>query len=178
MLAVSIVFGVLASKIHAFRNRERVIADIRAHRAHIFYEHDLDGSSEPPGPAVIRRVLGGNFFGTITYLSLYDYDQPITDEVLETVAHFRALEHLTLDDTEINDDQLLYISGLTELKHLRLQRTRITDAGLEHLHGLKNLKSVYLNETKVTEEGIRRLQRALPNAEILWQGFYIQGGII
>lgn len=178
ILALCAFLGVLAANIHAYRDQERLIAEFRAHGAHIFYRHEIDNSSEPPGPGALRQLLGANFFGNITYLSLYEYDQPVTDAMLEIAAQFEDLEDLSLDDTNINDDQLRYLCRLTKLKDLDLAGTRITDAGLGHLHGLTNLENVWLNETRVTADGIRKLRHALPNAEIHWKGFHIHVGII
>lgn len=85
MLALGVLLGAVAAKIRAFHERERKIAELQSHRAHVYYMHELDGNSEPPGPALIRKMVGANFFGRISHLSLAEYDQPVTDELFRTI---------------------------------------------------------------------------------------------
>ena len=43
----------------------------------------------------------------------------------------------------------------------------MTDAGLKHLAQLGKLEHLYLLGTKVTSEGAERLQKSLPNCDIV-----------
>ena len=53
---------------------------------------------------------------------------------------------------------------------IELSGPKVTDAGLVHLKGLANLLVLYLHSTKATQAGIEKLQKALPNCKMRWDG--------
>jgi hypothetical protein len=91
----------------------------------------------------------------------------VTDAGLKHLKGLTKLQDLNLQDTNVTDAGLEHLKGLTKLQDLWLTRTNVTDEGLEHLTGLTNLRWLNLNETKVTDEGVKKLQKALPNCEII-----------
>ena len=65
------------------------------------------------------------------------------------------------------DAGLKQLAGLKALQTLSLSNTSVTDEGLKSLSGLKALKSLDLIGTSVTEDGVAKLQKALPNCDIV-----------
>ena len=52
---------------------------------------------------------------------------------------------------------------------LDLSETEITDKGLEQLMGSKNrLKKLRLSKTQVSDEGVAKLQKSLPDCELVF----------
>lgn len=93
--------------------------------------------------------------------------QEVTDAGL---AHLKGLTELTrlhLEKTKVTDKGLEHLKGLTNLEYLNLYGTEVSDAGLVHLEGLKKLRSLYVWQTKVTDAGVTRLQKALPQTEVV-----------
>ena len=93
----------------------------------------------------------------------------IDNQVLQRLAHVKALDSLLLDDTSIGDAALAHLKDMKGLENLDLRKTRITDAGLEVLAGLTNLRSLRLEGTKVTDAGLVHL-KALTHLEYLHLG--------
>ncbi len=75
---------------------------------------------------------------------------------LETVYHFGTI-----------DSDLRHLRRLNNIKDLGIESSKITDAGLQHLVGLESLEILSLFETQISDEGFRKLQKALPNCEIM-----------
>ena len=65
------------------------------------------------------------------------------------------------------DTGLTHLKGLTQLQSLDLGCTQVSDYGLEYLKELAQLQTLSLRDTKVTGEGVKKLQRALPNCNII-----------
>jgi hypothetical protein len=91
----------------------------------------------------------------------------ITDASLATLAKMPRLSKLNLRQTKITDKGLESLTGLKKLQYLNLYGTEVTDAGIAMLATVKGLKQVFLWETKVTEAGAKKLQAALPGAQIV-----------
>lgn len=122
---------------------------------------------------------------------------PIDDGAADSIRQMKQLKWLSLEDCAVGDATLAAISECPELWYLSLSNTRITAKGLADLARLKKLKAIYLSScpgvtddgiehlarlpapdpntlnlniqgTGITEQGARRLQEALPNANIVW----------
>jgi Leucine Rich repeat len=89
-----------------------------------------------------------------------------SDATLLIVARFAQLEELSLAGADVTDAGMVSLSGLNKLRRLNVSGTRVTDTGLTHLNGLRELRFVDLRETRVTPTGARKLQLALPEAEV------------
>ena len=74
---------------------------------------------------------------------------------------------VSLGYRKVTDVGLAHLTGLANLQTLVLTQTKVTDAGLAHLKGLTNLQDLWLGNTKVTEAGVNKLQKALPNCQIV-----------
>lgn len=98
----------------------------------------------------------------------------VTDAMLEKIG---ACEHLSdinlFQAARISDSAMLTIAGFKLLRSVNLEETAITDAGLIKLKDNKHL--VYLNVTGtiVTESCVRDIAAALPKCEILYTGGHI-----
>jgi hypothetical protein len=87
---------------------------------------------------------------------------------LRQSALFDTIEVVRLEHTAVTDADLRHLKGLRSPSYLDLTNTQITDAGLVHLEGLNSLVWISLRETQVTSEGVKKLQKALPDCEIVY----------
>jgi WD40 repeat protein/serine/threonine protein kinase/Leucine-rich repeat (LRR) protein len=92
----------------------------------------------------------------------------VRDEELAYLESLTELRFLNLSDTKIAGPGLVHLKDLKNLEELGLGTTGVSDVDLEHLSGLKSLKNLELRGTKVTATGVARLQKALPDCEIMW----------
>ena len=155
------------------------------------YQFDVSGvevpDAEPPGEPWLRRLLGGDFFTTVTKLDLTQTEiadaglkhlegltdlqslslgDRVTDTGLEHLKGSAQLHMLSLRATKVTDAGLANLKALRQLQWLDLAETTVTDAGLEQLKGLTRLQSLDLRGTEVTDAGLKALQKALPNCKI------------
>ncbi|MBA7611036.1 hypothetical protein ES703_18252 [subsurface metagenome] len=100
-------------------------------------------------------------------LDFYHYDVKLTTEDLEGIGSITNLKRLDLGSVGVTDEGLKHLENLTELRDLDLSNNEITDAGVEHLKKLTTLRRLNISYTEVTAEGMARLQRALPECEII-----------
>ena len=101
----------------------------------------------------------------VTELNLRDTD--ITDAGLAHLEPLTGLRRLHLERTAVGDDGIRHLSALRQLEYLNLYGTEIGDAALAELEGLRSLKQLFVWETGVTDLGVARLQRALPDLDIV-----------
>lgn len=90
----------------------------------------------------------------------------VTDAALAEIGKMKKLVRLDLHQTGITDNGLAHLHDLAELRYLNLYGTQVSDKGLAQLAKLKSLKAVYLWQSKATPQGAKKLQKALPDAEI------------
>ena len=93
----------------------------------------------------------------------------VTDAAVEVVASTPRLVRLDLHKTGVGDGALKHLKGLKNLRYLNLYGTQVGDAGLAQLHGLKSLKNIYVWQSKASEQGVRKLEKALPDAKIVFK---------
>jgi hypothetical protein len=103
--------------------------------------------------------------GNLTELNLWG--SAITDTGLTHVERLSRLESLNLGSNRITDAGMVHLGGLSRLQSLAIGGTAVTDTGLAHLTGLIQLRELYLGNTRTTDEGVRKLQKALPNCQII-----------
>ena len=84
-----------------------------------------------------------------------------------TQLRMRPVGEVTSKNEPITDQQIRGLAWFTDLETLDLAETAVTDHGLSYVGGLRNLKTLVLSRTQVTSEGIDRLQKLLPDTEIL-----------
>ncbi|MCB1230896.1 MAG: hypothetical protein KDN19_11545 [Verrucomicrobiae bacterium] len=93
----------------------------------------------------------------------------VTDAGLAPVGELSRLVKLNLSETGITDAGLTSLKGLDHLTYLNLYGTNVGDAGLKQLANLKQLENIYLWQSKATDQGVKALQKALPDAHIVWK---------
>ena len=141
LVLVAVVAVWLALLVNAATKQREAVAAIEALGGHVFYEHESNSPAELLGPEWLRELVGEEYFVTIIVVGL--------------------------NSTKVTDAGLEHLKGLTSLQRLYLDRTNVTDAGLEHLKGLTSLQMLYLSGSHVTDEGVKKLQKALPNCQIV-----------
>jgi hypothetical protein len=91
-----------------------------------------------------------------------------TDTDLDELCELRGLRYLYLRSPLITDRGFSTVAGLRGLIALGLRGTAITDTGLRHLESMSNLRLLNLEQCpNITDAGLSRLQKALPNCQIL-----------
>ncbi|HJT35201.1 MAG TPA: hypothetical protein VJ783_24465 [Pirellulales bacterium] len=90
----------------------------------------------------------------------------LSEESARSIGRLVHLEQLSLEHTRLASKHLKCLTGLRNLTSLDLSGTLVGDEGLTALYELKQLKTVRLDGTMVTARGIKKLQAALPDAEV------------
>ncbi|HEX3869882.1 MAG TPA: hypothetical protein VHV77_05580 [Pirellulales bacterium] len=95
---------------------------------------------------------------------------PLSSKGFAAICDLKTFNKLLVSGCRLKDDDLASLSRHTELVELHLSHDKVTDAGLRHLEPLTALTTLMLNSTEVTAAGIAKLQKALPNCKIEWDG--------
>jgi hypothetical protein len=123
----------------------------------------LELSNTGVGDGCIKHIAS---LGALKYLLLSK--SAVTGKTLAELDKLDHLEYLALGHTSISDAHIEQLAKLRKLKVLRLSRTNITDRSVETLMKMSHLEFVELFGAKLTEDAVRRLEDALPNADILF----------
>jgi len=165
VFVISAALAWLAIQRDEKRNERRAVVEVEKLGGHAWYDYDLTGGDEPPGPRWLRALLGDDFFVRVEGVSLTCRNE-LSDADLVPLEALVAIEHLSLDRTSVSDAGLPHLRSMRRLKALDLGQTRVTDAGLKWLKALTHLEHLVLKDTLVTAAGIAELQAALPNCKI------------
>jgi sec-independent protein translocase protein TatC len=112
VLAVILVFGWLPWK--RTRSRRAAVAEIEKLGGTVYYGFQLAPSgrpvegAQPPGPSLLRRLLGDDFFARVAVVDLSG--SGVSDAVLEHLKGLSGLQKLDLTGTEVTEE------GLEELR--------------------------------------------------------------
>jgi hypothetical protein len=87
----------------------------------------------------------------------------------QQLQHFKHLERLHLDGSNVANNDLEGLPKLTKLHYLNLYNTQVSDEGLKHLRACSSLKRIYLSKTQATKKGIQALQRARADLKIVYR---------
>ena len=186
VLLASVGMSWLAVRMQRAKRQREAVEEIRRLGGEVMYDHKwiAPGSSIPnpeaPGPAWLRKLLGDDFFASVTWVALgepemratgleyltwmpqfpelYPHRTQVTDAALEHLKGFTKLRTLYLVGTEVTDAALERLKGLTHLQELFLGDAQVTDAGLVHLKGLTQLETLDLISTEVTDAGLEHLK--------------------
>ena len=161
----------LAVEMRKAGEQKAAVERLRALGAWIWYDHEPEKGNpfaavEPPGPALLRSLLGDDFFADVAGVSVQD-DTDVTDADFEPLRQFARLQELALVSPRITDATFAHIKRLTELRRMLLRSSQVTDGGLKNLTGMACLELLDLSRTKVTSAGVAKLQQALPNCKIV-----------
>lgn len=93
----------------------------------------------------------------------------LPDSFYHQLSHFKNLERLHLDGSNVSDANLASIAQLPKLSYLNLYNSQVSDAGLKHLQDKANLERIFLTNTQTSKAGIEALQSAQSDLEIIYR---------
>jgi hypothetical protein len=168
VLLVSVGMSWFAVKMQQAKRQKEAVAAIERLGGEVFYDYQyrvLDvhtifvTEAQPPGPEWLQRLLGNDFFSTVTFVRFIRRKVNVNDAELEHIINdLPQLRFLDLPGTEVTDAGLERLGKLSGLQSLILSDTQITDAGLQHLSQMPQLKDLCLGGTKVTDAGLGSLR--------------------
>jgi hypothetical protein len=113
----------------------------------------------------LRKWLPRDYFDSVLRVELQQTD--VSDADIRYLKGLTRLEILDLSYTEITDAGLGHVMGFSRLKDLYLDHTQVTDDGIAQLKGLGKLEIVFVACPNVSLEGAAKLQRELPNCDVV-----------
>jgi hypothetical protein len=174
-------------KMQQAKRQREVVESLIKSGSFVAYDYEMNSkvwikllNQKIPGPEWIRKMLGDDFFRTVTYVNLSNMQRSfdkgngfvievpairsnllVTADMLKQLEELKQLEVIRLDHTNISDDGLKYLKNFNHLHVLSLEGTHITDAGLEHLKDFEELYNLNLNRTDITDDGLKHLKGLL-----------------
>jgi hypothetical protein len=134
----------------------------RSHATRVEYDYDFDAKfpdkwGPPPGPRLLRALLGQNVFAHVTCM----VGDP---EDLHDLTHLPRLQKLYFSHRAMTDGDLRHLLCLKELREVSWSPidARITNRGIEVLAQIETLETLGLCcsfGSPVTPEGLRPLLR-------------------
>ena len=109
-----------------------------------------------PPSALVRRVMGDDFYRNVVEVSL-QYNRQLTDDDLAQVNRLDHLRRLDLSLTAIGDEGLRHLGTLPRLESLDLGSTDVSNDGLKYLDGAPALVALGLSFTGIDDEGVTHL---------------------
>lgn len=91
----------------------------------------------------------------------------LTDGAAASLARFRNLEVLVLNETQAGDAVARAVAELPHLHRLAMRESRVTDEGLASLTLSPSLQSLYIGRTQVTPQGAAALRAAKPRLQVV-----------
>lgn len=135
----------------------------RGGRTRYDYQIDLPGEDapsdghSPPGPWIVRRLLGDDAYARVAYV-----DCPVNDAAdLQRLQKLPGLRCALLDGPGISDKGMALLAALPKLEALNLRATsKLSAAGLAHLQACSTLNHLSLNgPTDVMLAGLRNCRQ-------------------
>jgi formylglycine-generating enzyme required for sulfatase activity len=81
-----------------------------------------------------------------------------------------AVTEIAVNDSNTGDSTFMVFRGLNQLRKVSLVGTNVGNQTLTTLERCSSLRSLDIRKTKVTAAGVAKLQQALPNCVIEWDG--------
>jgi internalin A len=184
LIVVVLVIGVwLGWLVRSARIQREAVVAIRQAGGTAKYDWEWSNGNETPegkprAPGWLVDLVGGDYFGHVVDVDLYDNDVT-TDATVEQIGRFTRLWRLMLIKSSVNDASLVHLKRLTDLHSLELCGTRITDAGLSNLTGLRNLTQLILPLNQVSDAGLAHLKGLTDLTELnLWRTQVSDAGMV
>lgn len=152
LVLIAVIAIPLAWQVNKVR-RQRVVANqVTMLGCNVLWSHKISRYHKPPGPELLRRWLGDDFFATVHGIVIDGTEA--TDETMADLASLPNLKSVYLRQTLVTDEGIANLAKASDLETLHLDSSRITDAGLGNLKNLKHLKNLILTGTQFTDVGI------------------------
>ena len=176
MIVVGGGLGWLGSELVPIRQRQNLLARIKAAGGQVAYQHDGEKGlfvRPPHSRRWLHRFFGDEAFAEIEHVSFF---QPLTDGAdLSFLEHLPHLKTLVLTGPNVSDAMVARLQQFRELRELCLYETSITanglaelgrlqsltlsgadmsDTVLARLDALQSVQSLMLFDTRVTSEGL------------------------
>jgi hypothetical protein len=151
MVLVLIFGGGLGWVIHRAQVQHDAVAAIKRAGGKIAYSWQWSKGlpvfpiPKPPWPDWVRRVLGPDFFDTVTYVRLQG--EQCDDASLQGACRLPSLEELIVVNTNVTDAGAEDLRQLKNLRSLDLRLNRITCRPLRHIGGMSEMRELKLAMT-------------------------------
>jgi hypothetical protein len=194
VVIVAIPCAWLGRKINKKRHEREAVADIIKAGGIVVYDYQKPSLKtgqtfkpveEPNGPALLRNLLGENFFSEV--YAVYHNNATLSDDEIKLLERFPHLQDLNLSGCHISAVGFARIANLTSLRDLALGgirppagelagfdfrqlkaltqltglalgNTSVSDRDLPHLKELTQLTNLFLYDTNVTDAGLEELK--------------------
>jgi hypothetical protein len=163
-------FSWLRRRMVAARHQSEAVSHLTSLGGSSGYNHEWDDEKDrysgnpPPGPALLRALLGEHFFLTPALILFSEFNGDPSD--LAPIAQLQTVRHLGITDSDVDDRVVPFLTPLSSLEYLSLYGTHITDNGLQQLSSLSYLRSIVVTKTKVTKSGLARFKLLRPRCDI------------
>jgi len=132
-------------------------------------KHSMIRAEFSSGPSLIDNSAVGALSSVQNNISHLDLSRTkVTDSVMGNVKKMKNLTWLALRNTEITNQGVKQLKGMQFLRYLNLSGTKVTDNIVKDLSQFKDIEEIYLWNSAVTDKGVESLQKALPNAKIVF----------
>ncbi|WP_425397528.1 leucine-rich repeat domain-containing protein [Aeoliella sp.] len=163
MLVVSLACGYLGKHVWRKRIERPIVERVIAAGGEACYEHQLSGShplplgfwKEPPGPKLLRHLLGDDFFASVRYVEL---KSPwASDKDVAAIVPLPALEQVCLYGDTFTDECVADLLAIPQLRSLTLAGTSQSPSALAQLAELPQLVQLELFNRRLSVEHVEKL---------------------
>jgi len=133
------------------------------HRPYVLFKGITDAA---PWPARMKNLSDIELFILIT-----PYQHRRNEVDWTALRELSSLQEIYLGavPTRIRGSDVVHFRAFSRLRVLYLNGQPIADEHLIHLESMLSLRELYLQRTSVTQAGIAKLQKALPDCQIVWR---------
>ena len=132
-------------------------------------KHSMIRAEFSSGPSLIDNKAVGALSGIQNNISHLDLSRTqVNDSVMGNVKKMKHLTWLGLRNTEVSNQGIKQLKDLQFLRYLNLSGTKVSDGAIKDLSQMKDIEEIYLWNSEVTDKGIESLQKALPDAKIVF----------
>jgi hypothetical protein len=167
----------MSSRIIGFRNRlkcardqAKAVRQLEAIGGRVGYEHEWDNELDrfsqelPPGPRLLRRLIGNHMFFVPDCYILSDFTQEAS--LLEPLTRLPTIAAIGIVSSAVGDEISGILCKLPALRELNLYHTCLSDESLDALARIPTLLLLDVRETQVTEAGVERFRSQRPDCRI------------
>lgn len=165
---LSVLLGWLGSILFRVRQQRDIVSRIESIGGKVYYDYQVAGehikAKPPPGPKLIRLVLGDDAFARVEVVHLLE--AKTKDEHLVWLTKLPELNYIILNGPDITDEGMKYVAEIAKLRGLGLFDTNVTAHGLACLNSAEHFVSLSLDGSMVNDDMLEPLN-ALPHLQFL-----------